>query len=67
MMDNGSMNPTEPDADSIKLFVGQIPKELTEDELRQMFQVYGEIYQLNKVKDKLTNEQKGLKNHHIMF
>ena len=58
-MDTGNMNTNEPDADSIKLFIGQIPKDITEDELKEMFQGYGPIYQLNKVKDKVTNEHKG--------
>lgn len=60
MMDNGNMNSSEPDADSIKLFIGQIPKEISEDELREMFLGFGAIYQLNKVKDKATNEHKGI-------
>lgn len=49
----------EPDQDSIKMFVGQIPRNMNENELRTMFQEYGSVYQLNVLRDKQTNESKG--------
>ena len=49
----------EPDADAIKMFVGQIPRNMNELELKSMFQEYGSVYQLNVLRDKQTNESKG--------
>ncbi|CAF0948214.1 unnamed protein product [Brachionus calyciflorus] len=49
----------EPDADAIKMFVGQIPRNMNEIELKTMFQEYGSVYQLNVLRDKQTNESKG--------
>jgi CUG-BP- and ETR3-like factor len=49
----------EPDLDAIKMFVGQIPRNMSEFELKSMFQEYGSVYQLNVLRDKLTNESKG--------
>lgn len=51
--------PGEPDADSIKLFVGQIPKEISKEELTSIFEAFGPIYQIVKVKDRNTQEYKG--------
>jgi RNA recognition motif-containing protein len=55
---NGT-NAREPDLDAIKMFVGQIPRNMSEFELKNMFQEYGTVYQLNVLRDKLTNESKG--------
>lgn len=49
----------EPDPDAIKMFVGQIPRNMSENELKTMFQEYGSVYQLNVLRDKQTNESKG--------
>lgn len=49
----------EPDFDSMKMFVGQIPKEWTETECRQLLQEFGEIYSINLLKDKRTAKSKG--------
>lgn len=49
----------EPDPDAIKMFVGQIPRNMSELELKNMFQEFGSVYQLNVLRDKLTNESKG--------
>lgn len=54
-----SMTSREPDSDSIKMFVGQIPRTMKETDLIQMFNEYGSIYQLNILKDKRTGESKG--------
>ena len=58
--------PGEPDADSIKLFVGQIPKEISKEELTKIFEAYGPIYQIVKVKDRNTQEYKGRENYSEM-
>ncbi|CAH1798531.1 unnamed protein product [Owenia fusiformis] len=50
---------TEPDPDAIKMFVGQIPRSMDENDLRQMFEEYGSIYQLNVLRDKLSGQSKG--------
>lgn len=52
-------NKQEPDSDSIKMFVGQIPRTMNELELRKMFEEYGSVYQLNVLRDKQTGESKG--------
>ena len=49
----------EPDADAIKMFVGQVPRSMKEAELKQMFQEYGSVYQINVLRDKQTGESKG--------
>jgi RNA recognition motif-containing protein len=56
---NGLLNGKEPDPDAIKMFVGQIPRNMSESELKMMFQEYGGVYQLNVLRDKQTNESKG--------
>jgi len=42
-----------------KLFVGQIPKDWTESDLRPIFEPYGEIHSLNLLLDKGTGQHKG--------
>ena len=50
---------TEPDPDAIKMFVGQVPRSMDEDDLRKMFEEFGPIYQLNVLRDKVTGMSKG--------
>lgn len=54
---NGSAR--EPDADSIKMFVGQIPRDWTEDECRTLFSEFGDIYSLNVLRDKTDGRSRG--------
>ena len=51
--------------DSLKMFVGQIPKNYSENELRSIFAEYGEISQINVLRDKQTNVSKGMYKHLI--
>lgn len=55
---SSSSSAREPDPDAIKMFVGQIPRTMSEVELRTMFQEYGPVYQLNVLRDKHTGESK---------
>lgn len=48
-----------PDTDAIKMFVGQIPRSMEDKDLRTMFEAFGPVYQLNVLRDKVTNQSKG--------
>ncbi|XP_055339591.1 CUGBP Elav-like family member 1-A isoform X2 [Paramacrobiotus metropolitanus] len=48
-----------PDPDHIKMFVGQLPRSFTEDDVRKLFQEFGAIYQINMLRDKSTGQSKG--------
>ncbi|ODM88906.1 CUGBP Elav-like family member 1-A, partial [Orchesella cincta] len=48
-----------PDPDSIKMFVGQVPKHMNETELRDLFEQFGRVYQINVLRDKVTKQSKG--------
>ncbi|XP_078000285.1 CUGBP Elav-like family member 1 isoform X3 [Glandiceps talaboti] len=49
----------QPDPDAIKMFVGQIPRSMDENDLRKFFHEYGEVYQLNVLRDRATGQSKG--------
>uniref|UniRef100_A0A8C5ATK7 RRM domain-containing protein n=1 Tax=Gadus morhua TaxID=8049 RepID=A0A8C5ATK7_GADMO len=53
---NGSLdNPDQPDMDAIKMFVGQIPRSWSEDQLRELFESYGAVYEINVLRDRSQN------------
>ncbi|KAF6039408.1 Celf2 [Bugula neritina] len=54
-----SIGKREPDPDAIKMFVGQVPKYMEESELREMFSKYGDIFQLNVLRDKVSGTHRG--------
>jgi len=56
---NGSNRMDQPDGDAIKMFVGQIPRSMDENDLRKMFEDYGSVYQVNVLRDKLSGQSKG--------
>lgn len=56
---NGTCLAEQPDPDFIKMFVGQIPRSMDEDELRDMFEEYGRVHQINVLRDKVTGQSKG--------
>lgn len=58
---SGSASPSleQPDPDYIKMFVGQVPKSMDEDQLKEMFEEFGRVHSINVLRDKVTNVSKG--------
>ena len=49
----------QPDPDTIKMFVGQVPKSWDEPKLRGLFEQYGRVHTLNVLRDKVTMMSRG--------
>lgn len=49
----------QPDPDFIKMFVGQVPKSMDEEQLREMFEEFGRVHSINVLRDKVTGVSKG--------
>lgn len=53
---NGTLDhPDQPDIDAIKMFVGQIPRSWSEEQLRELFEPYGAVYEINVLRDRSQN------------
>merc|ERR1719350_265563 len=48
-----------PDQDAIKMFVGQVPRSMDEEELKEFFSEFGSVHQLNILRDKSTGVSRG--------
>jgi len=48
-----------PDDDAIKMFVGQVPRSMDEDALKDFFEQFGPVHQLNVLRDKATGVSRG--------
>ncbi|XP_057367768.1 CUGBP Elav-like family member 1 isoform X3 [Daphnia carinata] len=59
MNGGGRVVADQPDPDAIKMFVGQIPRSMDENDLRKMFEEYGQVHQVNVLRDKVTGQSKG--------
>ncbi|CAB3222574.1 unnamed protein product [Arctia plantaginis] len=56
---NNDEKPEMPDPDYIKMFVGQVPRSMDENDLRLMFEEFGRVHQINVLRDKITGASKG--------
>ncbi|XP_062276724.1 CUGBP Elav-like family member 2 isoform X2 [Scomber scombrus] len=53
---NGSLEHLDqPDPDSIKMFVGQVPRAWSETELKELFEPFGAVHQINILRDRTQN------------
>ena len=50
----------EKDPDAIKLFVGQVPKNFEEKDLKPYLTPYGTIHELSILRDKINMSHKGM-------
>lgn len=49
----------QPDHDYIKMFVGQVPRSMDEAQLKDMFEEFGRVHQINVLRDKSNGLSKG--------
>lgn len=67
---NGSLeHPDQPEVDAIKMFVGQIPRSWSEEQLRELFEPHGAVYEINILRDRSQNppQSKGLTEIRMSF
>jgi len=43
----------------VNIYVGNLSREVTEDELRQSFEAFGQVTSANIIKDRYSNESRG--------
>jgi bruno-like protein len=53
------MEQDQPDSDYIKMFVGQVPRSMDEEQLREMFEEFGRVHTINVLRDKASGSSKG--------
>ena len=57
---SGQMSATpQLDSDAIKMFIGQIPKSMEEEDLKKFLEVYGPVHDLNILRDRQSGQSKG--------
>lgn len=56
---NNNVEQEQPDPDNIKMFVGQVPRSMDENDLKRMFEEYGRVHSINVLRDKATGASKG--------
>uniref|UniRef100_A0A1I7S987 Protein alan shepard n=1 Tax=Bursaphelenchus xylophilus TaxID=6326 RepID=A0A1I7S987_BURXY len=49
----------KPDPDTIKMFVGQIPRHWVEKDCLELFTEFGKVYELNVLRDKASQQSRG--------
>lgn len=67
---NGSLeHMDQPDPDTIKMFVGQIPRSWTETELKELFEPFGPVFQINILRDRTQTppQSKGMIKWKVIF
>ncbi|XP_053596063.1 CUGBP Elav-like family member 2 isoform X2 [Microplitis demolitor] len=57
--DIGNLAGDKPDPDTIKMFVGQVPHDMEENDLRTMFEEFGRVHQINVLRNKYTGTHQG--------
>nr|GMD86474.1 RNA-binding protein BRN1 [Ipomoea batatas] len=58
-MAEGEKQPRKHSEESVKLFVGQVPKHMTEAQLLAMFKEFAIVDEVNIIKDKATRASRG--------
>jgi RNA recognition motif-containing protein len=43
-----------------RLFLGQVPKHFTEEQIKKIFEVFGEVVEIHLMTDSSTGESKGM-------
>lgn len=56
---NSNPAPSQDGKSFVKLFVGFVPRNVTEDDIRPIFAEHGNVLEVALVKDKITGEQRG--------
>lgn len=58
--ENREKNEGGEEEESVKVFVGQIPKHMSESQLLTLFQEFAVVDEVNIIKDKITRASRGL-------